>query len=191
MRNPFRKIFDMTDKEPNTPDTDTLETTPDTVFSSENTAQNSPETTPDQDRIRELQQQLDESRSKYMYLYSDMENIRRNAARERMELISTAGRDIMAALLPILDDFDRAAKNDGLSDGMTLIHQKLANTLKSKGLQPLETQPGDTFNADRHEAIVEIPAPSEDLKGKIVDIIEQGYTLGERIIRYAKVVVGK
>lgn len=191
MRNPFRKIFDMTDKEPNTPNTDTLETTPDPVFSSENAAQTTPETTPDQERVRELQQQLDESRSKYMYLYSDMENIRRNAARERMELVSTAGRDIMAALLPVLDDFDRAAKNDGLSDGMTLIHQKLTNTLKNKGLQLLETQPGDPFNADRHEAIVEIPAPSEDLKGKIVDIIEQGYTLGERIIRYAKVVVGK
>jgi molecular chaperone GrpE len=191
MRNPFRKIFDMTEKEPNTPDTDTPETMPDPAVSAENASQGAPDTTPDQERIRELQQQLDESRSKYMYLYSDMENIRRNAARERMELISTAGRDIMAALLPVLDDFDRAAKNDGLSDGMTLIHQKLANTLKSKGLQPLETQPGDPFDADRHEAIVEIPAPSEDLKGKIVDIIEQGYTLGERIIRYAKVVVGK
>lgn len=187
MRNPFRKIFDMTEKEPNTPETDVPETAPDPTSTPENTAQ----TTPDQERIRELQQQLDESRSKYMYLYSDMENIRRNAARERMELISTAGRDIMAALLPILDDFDRAAKNDGLSDGMTLIHHKLTNTLRNKGLHPLETQPGDPFNADIHEAIVEIPAPSEDLKGKIVDIIEQGYTLGERIIRFAKVVVGK
>ena len=174
----------MTEKEPNAPEAGQPETSPET-------SENQPEITPEQDRIRELQQQLDESRSKYMYLYSDMENIRRNAARERMELISTAGRDIMAALLPVLDDFDRAAKNDGLTDGMTLIHHKLAATLKSKGLTVLETKPGDDFNADLHEAIVEIPAPTEDLKSKIVDIIEQGYTLGGRIIRYAKVVVGK
>ena len=187
MRNAFRKIFDMTEKEPNTSEADVLETSPEATP----TARNSSETTPEQDRIRELQQQLDESRNKYMYLYSDMENIRRNAARERMDLISTAGRDIMSALLPVLDDFDRAAKNDGLTDGMILVHQKLAATLKSKGLTILETNPGDDFNADIHEAIVEIPAPQEHLKGKIVDIIEQGYNLGGRIIRFAKVVVGK
>ncbi|HNG89968.1 MAG TPA: nucleotide exchange factor GrpE, partial [Saprospiraceae bacterium] len=92
---------------------------------------------------------------------------------------------------PVLDDFDRAAKNGALDEGMTLIHHKLSHTLKSKGLHQVETQPGDPFNADLHEAIVEIPAPTEELKGKIVDIIEQGYTLGDRIIRFAKVVVGQ
>lgn len=181
----------MTEKEPNAPESEVPETSPESDPMPENRPEIQSDVTPEQDRIRELQQQLDESRSKYMYLYSDMENIRRNAARERIDLISTAGRDIMSALLPVLDDFDRAAKNDGLTDGMVLVHQKLAATLKSKGLTLLETKPGDSFNADTHEAIVEIPAPSEDLRGKIVDIIEQGYTLGGRIIRFAKVVVGK
>lgn len=139
----------------------------------------------------ELQKQLEESRNKYLYLFSDFENFKRNAARERMDLISTAGRDMMAALLPILDDFDRAAKNGALSEGTTLIHHKLAHTLKSKGLNSLEAKAGDEFNPDTHEAVAEIPAPNEDAKGKIVDILEQGYTLGGKIIRHAKVVVGK
>lgn len=183
----FRKIFDMKENE-----TDTLEQemTENKSEQAQN-PQNEPENSGENERIRELQQQLEESRNKYIYLYSDMENVRRNAARERIELISTAGRDIMSALLPVLDDFDRAAKNDGLSEGTTLIHHKLVNTLKSKGLSNLETKPGDEFNADLHEAIVEIPAPSEELRAKIVDIIEQGYTMGGRIIRFAKVVVGK
>lgn len=157
----------------------------------EKVTDNQPETTPEEDKIRELEKQLDESRNKYLYLYSDFENFKRHAARERMELIQTAGRDIMAALLDVLDDFDRAYKNDALDEGMTLIHQKFVNTLKAKGLTSLETKPGDEFDADRHEAVAEIPAPSEEMKGKIVDILEPGYALGERIIRFAKVVVGK
>lgn len=148
-------------------------------------------TTMDQDPLAELQKQLEESRNKYLYLFSDFENYKRNAARERMDLISTAGRDMMAALLPILDDFDRAAKNGALSEGTTLIQHKLAHTLKSKGLTSLEAKAGDEFNPDTHEAVAEIPAPDEDSKGKIVDILEQGYTLGGKIIRHAKVVVGK
>lgn len=150
-----------------------------------------PETSGTADPLAELQKQLDESRNKYLYLFSDFENYKRNAARERMDLISTAGRDIMAALLPILDDFDRAAKNDGLSEGMTLIHNKLAHTLKSKGLNSLEVKPGDEFDLDNHEAVAEIPMPNDESKGKIVDILEQGYSLGGKIIRHAKVVVGK
>lgn len=146
---------------------------------------------PASDALAEIQKQLEESRNKYLYLFSDFENYKRNAARERMDLISTAGRDIMSALLPILDDFDRAAKNGALTDGTTLIHNKLAHTLKSKGLTSLETKPGDAFDPDTQEAVAEIPAPSEETKGKIVDILEQGYTLGGKIIRHAKVVVGK
>lgn len=149
------------------------------------------ESSPDNGRIQELEQQLDESRNKYLYLYSDFENLKRHAARERIDLIQTAGRDILTALLPILDDFDRAARNDAMTEGTTLIHQKLINTLKGKGLTQLETNPGDAFNPDLHEAVAEIPAASEDLKGKIVDILEQGYALGERIIRFTKVVVGR
>lgn len=150
---------------------------------SENNAEN--------DKIRELQEQLEESRNKFLYLFSDFENFKRHAAKERMELIQTAGRDILSALLPVLDDFDRAEKNDALTEGTALIHQKIVNILKSKGLTVLETKPGDEFNADFHEAVAEIPAASEELKGRIVDILEPGYTLGERIIRFAKVVVGK
>lgn len=142
-------------------------------------------------KTQELQQQLDETRNKLLYLLSDFENFKRNAAKERMELISTAGREILSALLPVLDDFDRAAKNGALSDGTALIHQKLNHIVKSKGLVIFETKPGDDFDADRHEAIAEIPAPSEEMKGKIIDIIEQGYMLGERIIRFSKVVVGQ
>lgn len=143
------------------------------------------------DKMQELQQQLDEARNKFLYLFSDFENFKRNAAKERMELISNAGREILSALLPVLDDFDRAQKNNALSEGTALIHHKLAQVVKSKGLSLFETKAGDVFDADRHEAIAEIPAPTEELKGKIVDVTEQGYMLGERIIRFAKVVVGK
>lgn len=145
----------------------------------------------EQDKISELQQQLDEARNKFLYLFSDFENYKRNAAKERMDLISSAGREILSALIPVLDDFDRAQKNGALTEGTTLIHHKLANIVRSKGLALFETLPGDTFDADRHEAIAEIPAPTEELKGKIVDILEHGYNLGDRILRFAKVVVGK
>lgn len=192
MKNPFKKIFDMKETDPETPvheATESKTTNSETTDNQTNNTQNEPPAGPDP--MEELQKQLDESRNKYLYLFSDFENYKRNAARERMDLISTAGRDIMAALLPILDDFDRAAKNGALSEGTTLIHQKLAHTLRSKGLSSLEAKAGDDFDPDTHEAVAEIPAPSEETKGKIVDILEQGYSLGGKIIRHAKVVVGK
>jgi len=151
-----------------------------------------PEEQPEQPAQTEgVQQQLDEMRTKYLYLLSDFENYKRNAAKERLELQQTAGRDIMAALLSVLDDFDRAAKNGGLDEGMTLIHHKLLQTLQVKGLTALDFKPGEPFNPDTQEAIAEIPAPAENLKGAIVDVVEKGYQLGDRIIRYSKVVVGK
>lgn len=179
----------MKDNAPETPEQEAQENTLENTETIENqaeTLQNTPN-----DPLAELQKQLEESRNKYLYLFSDFENFKRNAARERMDLISTAGRDMMAALLPILDDFDRAAKNGALSEGTTLIHHKLAHTLKTKGLNSLEAKAGDEFNPDTHEAVAEIPAPNEEAKGKIVDILEQGYMLGGKIIRHAKVVVGK
>jgi molecular chaperone GrpE len=184
MKKTLKKIFDMAEKETSTPGQEIGE-------EQEVMTEESAETPSNEDKLRELQEQLDESRNKYLYLYSDFENFKRHAARERMELIQTAGRDILTTLLPILDDFDRAEKSDALTEGTALIHQKLVNTLKSKGLTVIDTQTGDDFNADIHEAVAEVPAASEDLKGKIIDILEPGYTLGERIIRYAKVVVGK
>ncbi|MGYP001016981421 len=156
----------------------------------EETVENTPEQ-PENDRVAELEKQLEESRNKYLYLFSDFENFKRHSARERIDLIQTAGRDILTSLLPILDDFDRAVKNGAMSEGTTLIHHKLLNTVKSKGLVAIETKAGDDFNADVHEAVAEIPAATDELKGKIVDILEPGYSLGERIIRFAKVVVGK
>lgn len=184
MKKTLKKIFDMVEKETQIPEQETTE-------EQEILTAESPESAPDDGKIRELQEQLDESRNKYLYLYSDFENFKRHAARERMELIQTAGRDILTALLPVLDDFDRAAKNNALNEGMAIIHNKLVNTLKHKGLSVIETQAGDEFNPDIHEAVAEIPAASDELKGKIVDILEPGYSLGERIIRFAKVVVGK
>lgn len=143
------------------------------------------------DQMEQLQKQLEEAKNKYLYLFSDFENFKRHAARERIDLIQTAGRDIVTALLPILDDFDRAAKNGGLPEGIQLIHHKMQHMLEQKGLKNLNLKPGDDFNADTQEAVAEIPAASDDQKGKIVDVLEHGYTLGERIIRFAKVVVGK
>ncbi len=179
----------MKDKATDMPEQDTPENTIEQAENQENMQKNGSEQ--EQNALAELQKQLEESRNKYLYLFSDYETLKRNTARERLELISTAGRDIMSALLPILDDFDRAAKNNALTEGTTLIHQKLTHTLRNKGLSSLETKAGDAFDADQHEAVAEIPAPSEDSKGKIVDILEQGYTLGGKIIRHAKVVVGK
>lgn len=144
-----------------------------------------------QAKVQELQQQLDEARSKYLYLYSDLETTRRNAARERLELMQTASREVMVTLLPILDDFERASKNGALSDGMALIHHKLVLALQQKGLQVLEIKAGDPFNADFQEAVAEIPAADDSKKGLIVDVMEPGYKLGERVLRFAKVVVGR
>jgi molecular chaperone GrpE len=142
-------------------------------------------------QIRDLQQKLEESRNRHLYLLSDFENLKRHAARDRIELVQTAGRDILAALLPVLDDFDRASRSGALNEGTSLIYQKLVNTLQGKGLHSMNVQPGAAFDPDHHEAVAEVPMPDESQKGKIVDILEQGYLLGERIIRHAKVVVGK
>lgn len=177
----------MKSKHPDTPEQEIVETAPEQVESPGRSETEAEWTA----KMQELQQQLDESRNKHLYLLSDFENLKRNFAKERLELQQTAGRDIVAALLPVLDDFDRAAKNGALGEGMALIHQKLANTLQNKGLTVLEANVGDDFNSDTQEAVAEIPAAADELKGKIVDILEKGYQLGDRIIRFAKVVVGR
>jgi len=187
MKKTLRKIFDMKEKEPEQNEQEPIMHTTQPA----ETMQSDPESDTESDNTQELQQELEESKKKFLYLFSDFENFKRNTAKERVDLISTAGREILTALLPIIDDFDRAQKNGALTEGTTLIHHKLANLIRSKGLVMFETNAGDDFDADRHEAIAEIPAPTNELKGKIVDVTEQGYTLGERIIRYAKVVVGK
>ena len=138
-----------------------------------------------------------ELRDKYLRLLADFENFKRRSARERMELIGTAAQATMSALLPVLDDFDRAKQNaeredstEQFSEGVSLVYQKLNNVLRQRGLEAMEST-GEPFNAEFHEAVTEIPAPTEALKGKVVDTIEKGYVLNGKIIRHAKVVVGK
>jgi molecular chaperone GrpE len=129
-------------------------------------------------------------------LFAEFENYKRRTTKERIELFSTASQDVIKSLLPIIDDFDRAlsemAKNKAseLSKGVELIKNKLLSTLEHKGLNAIEVSNGDVFSADDHEAITQIPAPSEEMKGKIIDVIEKGYKLGDKVIRFPKVVIG-
>ena len=147
--------------------------------------------------INKLESELSESKDKYLRLYSEFENFRRRTAREKLDLIDTATEGLMSALLPVLDDFERAMKlsneesdDKSIREGMDLIYQKLRKTLEQKGLVNMNTRVGDAFDPDFHEAITQIPAPEEKLKGKIVDVIEKGYLIKEKVIRYAKVVTG-
>lgn len=144
-----------------------------------------------------LEDQLKEEKDKFLRLFAEFENYKRRTAKERIELFSTASEEVMISLLPILDDFDRASveiekdlENETLK-GVLLIKNKLFDSLKSKGLSLVDVKKGDEFNADDHEAVTQIPAPSKDMVGKIIDIIEKGYKLGEKVIRYPKVVIGK
>ena len=144
-----------------------------------------------------LEDQLKEEKDKFLRLFAEFENYKRRTAKERIELFSTASEEVMISLLPILDDFDRASveiekdlENETLK-GVLLIKNKLFDSLKSKGLSLVDVKKGDEFNADDHEAVTQIPAPSKDMVGKIIDIIEKGYRLGEKVIRYPKVVIGK
>jgi molecular chaperone GrpE len=143
-----------------------------------------------------LRQQLDEVRDKYMRMYAEFENYKKRSVREKLDWMKTAAQDTMSALLPVLDDFDRAKKfagektETGWSEGVELVYQKLYNILKQKGLEPMQST-GEVFDPELHDAITEIPAPAEELKGKVVDTIEKGYRLNDKIIRHAKVVVGK
>ncbi|WP_224484651.1 nucleotide exchange factor GrpE [Robertkochia aurantiaca] len=144
-----------------------------------------------------IEEELKKERDKFLRLFAEFENYKKRTSKERVELFKTAGQDIMVAMLPILDDFDRALtelskKEEGETlTGVTLISNKLKDTLRSKGLGVLEVNEGDAFDAEIHEAVTQIPAPSDDLKGKVIDVIEKGYKLGDRIIRHPKVVVGK
>lgn len=143
------------------------------------------------------QDDLAAEKDKFLRLFAEFENYKRRTTKERIELYKTAGQEVIQALLPVVDDFDRALnefkgdKDDVHVKGMTLISNKFKETLKSKGLEEMEVKAGDAFDADQHEAITQIPAPSKKLKGKIVDVIEKGYKLGDKIIRFPKVVTGQ
>jgi len=140
--------------------------------------------------------ELAELKDKYLRLYADFENFRRRTSREKLDLIANANEGLLVALLPVLDDFERAMKSmenatevDALKEGVQLIYHKLFKTLEGKGLKPM-TANGEVFNADLHESVTQFPAPSEDLKGKVIDELEKGYYLNEKVIRFAKVVIG-
>jgi len=145
-----------------------------------------------------LEAEIKQEKDKFLRLFAEFENYKRRTAKERIELFSTASEDVMKTLLPVLDDFERALTHieddkeaEELRKGVLLIYQKLIKTLEQKGLKLMEVKKGDVFNADNHEAITQIPAPTDDMKGKIIDIVEKGYLLGEKVIRFPKVVIGQ
>ena len=145
---------------------------------------------------QQLEEQLASEKDKFLRLFAEFENFRKRTARERLDLFATANEDVMKGILPVLDDFDRAiAQMETLGEsehltGFNLIATKLRDNLSAKGLSLVEINKGDSFNADVSEAVTQIPA-GDDLKGKIVDVIEKGYKLGDKIIRFPKVVIGQ
>jgi molecular chaperone GrpE len=145
----------------------------------------------------QLTQDLAKEKDKYLRLFAEFENYKRRTTKERIELFKTANQEVLLAMLPVLDDFDRAiteiskSEDEILLKGVELIHEKLKNTLVAKGLEQVEVNAGDTFDADFAEAITQIPAASDKMKGKIVDVLEKGYKLGDKIIRFPKVVIGQ
>lgn len=143
-----------------------------------------------------LREELGKEKDKFLRLFAEFENYKKRTSKERMELFKTAGQEVIVSLLPVMDDFDRAMKELAKSEdkemfkGIELISNKFSETLKNKGLTEEVVKQGDAFDAEIHDAITQIPAPSNKLKGKIIDVVEKGYTLGDKIIRHPKVVVG-
>ncbi|MCU0394580.1 MAG: nucleotide exchange factor GrpE [Chitinophagaceae bacterium] len=150
-----------------------------------------------ENEMEKLQAELAEQKDKYLRLFAEFDNFKRRTAKERIELMQTAGREVITSLLDVLDDCERAEKTMETSqdaaivkEGVTLVFAKLRSTLEQKGLKPMESV-GAAFDPDLHEAITEIPAPTTELQGKVIDQVQKGYYLNDKIIRFAKVVVGK
>lgn len=176
-----------------------------TENSSENTETKAPENTDNQENVEQVEEQTAEEKlqaevqqlnDKYLRLYAEFDNYKRRTQKERVELLQTAGKDVILSLLPVLDDFDRALKAmetttdvAPVKEGILLVSTKFKNTLAQKGLKDVESINKD-FDTDFHEAITNIPAPTDALKGKVIDEVEKGYTLNDNVIRFAKVVVG-
>ncbi len=163
----------------------------------ENSNDNQSTTDESAEKIQQLEIEIAEVKDKHLRLFSEFENFRRRTARERLDLISTANEELIKSLLPVVDDFTRAKKafenseeKDLALDGFLLIYHKLINTLEQKGLKKMELEEGSEFTTDLHEAITQIPASREELKGKVVDVVENGYLLGDKVIRFARVVIG-
>jgi molecular chaperone GrpE len=143
-----------------------------------------------------LKEELALANDKFLRLYAEFDNYKRRTSKERVELLQTAGKDVIVSLLPVLDDFERASRAietakdiNAVKEGISLVHNKFKNLLAQKGLKEMVSK-GEPFDADIHEAVTNIPAPDESLKGKVVDVLEEGYLLNDKVIRFAKVVVG-
>lgn len=169
---------------------ETTDINQDQEMTNESNEKKEPSEASGQDKYQELN-------DRYLRLYSEFENFRRRTAKEKLDLINSAGGKIITDLLPIIDDFERAIKNNAtiddataIKEGIELIYSKMDQTLKSKGLKEIDALEKD-FDLDFHEAITKIPAPTDHLKGKVVDVVEKGYLLNEKVIRYAKVVIGE
>lgn len=150
-----------------------------------------------QEEIDELTLQVNESKDKYLRLFAEFDNYKKRTLKEKIEYMKTASAGAITAMLPVLDDFDRAKKSadddatdEYFTEGVQMIYNKIFTVLKNQGLEAMEST-GEPFDPELHEAITEIPAPSEEMKGKVIDTVEKGYTLKDKIIRHAKVVVGK
>ncbi len=168
-------------------------------FQDENTQNidNNSEEISENEKEETCEELLLQEKDKFLRLFAEFENYKKRTAKERIELISTANQSLMTSILPVLDDFERGiseikkAKDSELLKGMELIKNKFANILKGKGLEEIKVKKGDTFNVEIHEAITQIPAPNKKMVGKLIDVVETGYKLGDKIIRYPKVIVGK
>ena len=150
-----------------------------------------------EDQLEAKEIEIKEAKDKYLRLFAEFENFKKRNMRERIDLMKTAAQDTMKVILPVLDDFDRAKKSaedekssEQLSEGVLMVYNKLYTVLGNKGLKAMEST-GEVFDPEIHEAITEIPAPNDDMKGKVIDTVENGYYLNDKIIRFAKVVVGK
>lgn len=165
--------------------------------SSTTTDENTEDVANEINELDQIKEELAVEKDKRLRLFAEFENFKKRTSKERLELYKTANESLLLDLLPVLDDFERAmeqiksSEDENHSKGVELIQNKLINTLKSKGLEAIETNKGDDFDVDFHEAVTQIPATSEDLKGKVIDKIETGYTLNGKVIRFTKVVVGK
>lgn len=165
------------------------------ALENENVSENQEITNPEMTVEEKLQEDLATEKDKFLRLFAEFENYKKRTSKERIELFKTAGQEVLQSMLPVLDDFDRAwaqiskSEDEALVKGVELIHEKLKSTLISKGLAEVEIKQGDAFDADFAEAITQIPA-GDDLKGKVVDVVEKGYKLGDKIIRFPKVVIG-
>jgi len=168
----------------------------DTLTADETAETAAPEATAGPSAEDKLKDELAQANDKYLRLYAEFDNFRRRTREERTELLKTAGKEMVVAMLPVLDDFERAAKAmenstdvNAVKEGVALVQHKIKNILGQKGLKEMEAV-GTPFDADIHEAITSIPSPTDDLKGKVIDQMEKGYYLNDKVVRFAKVIVG-